>query len=66
MRLPIDYFAREYLSRDIVGRMTWVNSRTNDRYRLVPGVKDATARVMDQGAPIAERDAAMACLQNRR
>lgn len=65
MRLPLEFFARDYLSRDTTGRMTWVNSRTNDLYRLVQGVKDATTRVMDYGTPISELDAALACLEAR-
>jgi len=65
MRLPLEFFARDYLSRDTAGRMTWVNSRTNDLYRLVQGVKDATTRVMDHGAPVSELDAAVASLEGR-
>lgn len=57
MRLPLEFFARDYLSRDTVGRMTWVNSRTNDLYRVVQGVNYAATRVMDHGAPMSELDA---------
>lgn len=65
MRLPLECFAREYLRRDTAGRMTWICTRTNDLYRLVQGVKDATTRVMDEGVPIAELDAALASLEAR-
>jgi hypothetical protein len=65
MRLPLEYFARDYLARDTAVRMTWICTRTNDLYRFVQGVKDAATRVMDQGAPIAELDAAIACLESR-
>lgn len=63
--MPLEFFARDYLGRDTAGRMSWLNTRANDLYRLVQGVKDATARVMDQGAPISELDAALASLQRR-
>lgn len=65
MRLPLECFAREYLRRDTAGRMTWICTRTNDLYRPVQGVKDATTRVMDEGVPIAELDAAITSLQSR-
>ncbi len=65
MRLPLECFAREYLRRDTAGRMTWICTRTNDLYRLVQGVKDATTRVMDDGVPITELDAAITRLQSR-
>ncbi len=65
MRLSLEFFAHDYLSRDTVGRMTWINTRTNDVYRLVQGVKDAAMRVMDHGAPMSELDAAVASLEAR-
>lgn len=65
MHMPLEFFARDYLSRDTAGRMSWLNTRANDLYRLVQGVKDATARVMDHGAPISELDAALDSLQRR-
>jgi hypothetical protein len=65
MRLPLEFFACDDMARDTVGRMTWVNSRTNDLYRLVQGVKDAATRVMDEGAPMSELDAALGSLQAR-
>lgn len=65
MRLALVFFAHDYLSRDTFGRMTWINSRTNDVYRLIQGVKDAATRVMDQGAPMSELDAAVASLEAR-